>query len=229
MSSLTTSAAAPRITGTKLWVNLAMFSAVSLVVTYLSKLIPISVLGFLHFDFKDAIIVISGFLFGFLPAAAVTVVVSFIEMLTMSSTGPIGMLMNVIASAAFACPAAFIYNRNRSMKGAIIGLVTGVVCMTVMMLLWNYLITPLYMETPREVIASMLVPVFLPFNLIKGGLNLALTLIIYKPLANVLRRANLVEAGNTESASTRHIGSIIVGVILLVSFALLALVIAGVI
>ena len=47
------------------------------------------------------------------------------------------------------------------------------------MLLWNYLITPLYMVgTTRSMVAAMLPTVFLPFNLVKGGLNMALILLI---------------------------------------------------
>ena len=38
----------------------------------------------------------------------------------------------------------------------------------------------------------MLLPAFLPFNLIKGGLNTAITLLLYKPVVVALRRANLI-------------------------------------
>lgn len=65
--------------------------------------------------------------------------------------------------------------------------------MTIIMLLWNYLITPIYMGYPREAVAELLLPAFLPFNLLKGGLNTALTLLIYKPIVQALRKANLVE------------------------------------
>ncbi|GFH90968.1 hypothetical protein IMSAGC002_02220 [Lachnospiraceae bacterium] len=60
------------------------------------------------------------------------------------------------------------------------------------MMLWNYLIAPIYMGYPREAIAALLLPAFLPFNLIKGGLNTAITLLLYKPVVVALRRANLI-------------------------------------
>ena len=66
---------------------MALLAAVSYVVMYLSKLIPVNVLGFLNFDLKDVIICISGFLYGPLAAAGLSVVVSLIEMVTISSTG----------------------------------------------------------------------------------------------------------------------------------------------
>ena len=43
------------------------------------------------------------------------------------------------------------------------------------MLLWNYLITPIYQKMPREAIVDLLLPLFLPFNAVKGGMNLAVT------------------------------------------------------
>ena len=66
--------------------------------------------------------------------------------------------------------------------------------MTGIMLLWNAFLTPLYTGAPREAVISMLVPLFLPFNAIKGGLNAAITLLVYKPLIRALRAAKLLPA-----------------------------------
>ena len=143
---------------------LALLAAVAYVVMFLSKLIPVNVLGFLNFDLKDVIICIAGFLFGPLAAAGISFVVSLIEMVTVSSTGLWGLLMNVLSTCAFVCTAAVIYQRNKSIKSAVVGLVAGVLLMTVVMLLWNYLITPIYMGQPRELVATLLIPYFLPFN-----------------------------------------------------------------
>ncbi|SOY30602.1 hypothetical protein AMURIS_03333 [Acetatifactor muris] len=60
------------------------------------------------------------------------------------------------------------------------------------MLFWNYLITPVYMGYPREAVAELLIPVFLPFNLMKGGLNAAFTMILYKPVVTAFRCAHLL-------------------------------------
>ena len=132
---------------TKTITTLAMLTGIAYVVMLLSKALP-SVNGFLDFDFKDVIICIGGFTFGPTAAAAVSVVVALIEMLTISTTGPIGMLMNVLATVSFCCTASFIYKKRHTMAGAVLGLSLGVAALTVMMLLWNYFITPLYMNTP---------------------------------------------------------------------------------
>jgi riboflavin transporter FmnP len=61
--------------------------------------------------------------------------------------------------------------------------------MVPVMLLWNYFIAPIYMGYPREAVVELLIPVFLPFNLIKGGLNAAVTLLLYKPVLTAWRAA----------------------------------------
>ncbi len=60
------------------------------------------------------------------------------------------------------------------------------------MMLWNYLIAPIYMGYPREAVVELLLPAFLPFNVIKSGLNAAITMILYKPVVTVLRRSDLI-------------------------------------
>ena len=225
-----TSNAAQRRIDTKTLTMLALLSAIAYVVMFLSKQIPVNVLGFLNFDLKDVIVCITGFLFGPLAAAGVSLVVSLIEMVTISSTGLWGLLMNVLSTCAFACTAAWFYQRKRTMKSAILGLVAGVLLMTAVMLLWNWLITPIYMKLPRSVVAGMLIPTFLPFNLIKGGINATLTILLYKPVVNALRKAKLVKpSSGSGQGGKRKTGVVIVAAVLLVTFILLALVLAGVI
>jgi hypothetical protein len=69
----------------------------------------------------------------------------------------------------------------------------GVVFMTGAMVLWNYLVTPVYMHVPREVVAGMLPTVFLPFNLVKGTVNAAFTVVLYKPLVKALRKISIID------------------------------------
>lgn len=212
--------------GIKEIVMIGMFCAISYAVMLLSKLIPINVMGFLNFDFKDVIIAICGFMFGPVPAVIVSVIVSFVEMLTVSSTGPIGLLMNVLSTCAFVCPAAIIYKAKRRFSGALTGIIAGILCMAAVMLLWNWLITPLYMGIPREVVVGYLLPVFLPFNLIKGGMNAALTLVLYKPIVTALRKARLLSSvPDTErSRGGATVAITLAGIVVLASLILVVLV-----
>ena len=154
----------------------------------------IPIVLFLKYDPKDVIIVIGGFLFGPLTSLVITVIVSVVQMFTTSGTGILGCLMNVVSSCSFACTAAYFYKKRRRLSGAVSGLFAGVICQIAVMMLWNYLIAPIYMGYPREAVAELLLSAFLPFNLIKGGINAAVTLLLYKPVVTVLRRSNLIEA-----------------------------------
>ena len=167
---------------------LAMLAALSYVVLYFLRF---PVILFLKYEPKDVIVTIGGFLYGPLAAFLVSLGVSFLEMLTISDTGWIGFVMNVLSTCAFACTAAWVYKKHRTLSGAVTGLTLGVLLMVGVMLGWNYILTPLYMGQSRADIAAMLVPVFLPFNLIKGILNAAITALLYRPLVKGLRRAGL--------------------------------------
>ncbi len=214
---------------TKTMVVLAILSTMA----YLAVVIfRIPVVAFLKYEPKDAIIAIAAFIYGPLPALLVTIVVSFLEMVTISTTGPIGLIMNVLATASFACVAGIIYKRNKSKKSAIIGLVIGVLLMTIIMILWNYILTPMYMGTPREVVVEMLVPVFLPFNLIKGTLNAVITILLYKSVGKVLRKSNLLPySSNKKDASTvkSNAVTIIICAVILVTAILFILGLQGII
>lgn len=218
---------------TKTLVMLALLCAISYVVMYISKTIfaPIRIAGFLTFDLKDVIIAIGGFMFGALPALGISVVVSVLEMITVSSTGLYGLLMNVISTAAFVCPAAYLYKKKHTLYGAVLGLVIGVVSMTVAMMLWNYIITPIYMDLDRSIVAGMLIPTFLPFNLIKAGMNAALTMLLYKPIINGLRKAKLLPPSSNQAVKNKKltVGTTLLALILLASFVLLGLALAGII
>ena len=209
--------------------SLGMLTAVAYVVMYLSKLLP-QVAGFLQLDLKDTVICIGGFLFGPVASALISLVVALTEMFSVSDTGPIGMVMNVLATCSFCCTAAFVYKKQHTKKGAVLGLLLGVAALTVVMLLWNYLITPLYMGVERDVVKDMLVPIILPFNLVKGGLNMALILVLYKPVVTALRQARLVPESQAPFQKTGKVsmGFALFSFALLATFVVLALVLMGI-
>ena len=176
---------------------IALFAAIAYMIV---ALIRIPVVLFLSYEPKDVIITIGSFLLGPVAAFLMSLIVSLVEMVTISQTGPIGCLMNLISTCCFACTAGLIYKKKHSLNGAVAGLLAGSVTMIAGMLLWNWLVTPLYMGTPRAAVETMLLPVFLPFNALKAGLNTALILGLYKPLTSALRKTKLLPA--TQSTPT---------------------------
>lgn len=217
---------------TKKLATLAMLSALAFAIMAVSKLLP-SVEGFLDFDFKDVVICIAGFVYGPLSALAMIVVVCILEMLSpFSSSGIIGCIMNIVATASFCCPACYIYKHNHTMKGAVLGLVTGLVLLIITMLAWNYFLTPIYRGMPREAIADMLLPIFLPFNAVKGGLNMTVTLLVYKPVVDALRKTKLIPESTSHAAPVegkKHLGMTIVILFVFITCVLFALSLQGLI
>ncbi|MCL2189365.1 MAG: ECF transporter S component [Defluviitaleaceae bacterium] len=215
-------------TRTKQLTTLAMLAAMAC----LAMLINVPVIPaapFLRYDPKDVIIVMGGFMFG--PAAAFTLaaITALVEMVTISEAGVWGFLMNTLSSSAFAVSAAAVYKYKRTLFGAVIGLIAGVIVVIPVMLLWNYIVVPLFTGMPREVVAGMLVPVFLPFNAIKYGLNAAIALIIYKPIVTALTAAGLYRTSSQEGAGKVYLGVLVTAVFVVISLALIILILQGVI
>ena len=210
---------------------LAMLSAIASIVMLLVRINFMPAAPFLVYDPKDIIIVIGGFLYGPLAVIPMSLIVSFVEMYTVSADGWVGFTMNVISTCAFACPAAFIYKRKHTLAGAVVGLVAGWLFVTGVMVLWNYIITPVYRGFPREAIVPMLPTIFVPFNLIKYGLGAATAMLIYKPLSLALRKMNILRKTERKASIKENL---IIGVMLAVCLAVipcivLALVLSGII
>ena len=179
----------------------AMLTALAYACVALSSMVfPIKIEGFLSLECKDAVLMIGAFLFGPGTGLAMAAVVAVLEFLTFSGTGWIGLLMNVLSSALFICPAAAVYRRRRTFGGALIGLGCGAAAMCAGMILWNYVMTPIYMGVAREMVVGMLLPVILPFNLLKAALNGALTMLLYHAVVTVLRKAHLLPPSDSAPA-----------------------------
>ena len=116
---------------------IAMLCALAYVFMLVSKIIP-PVEGFLQYDAKDVVITIGGFIFGPLWAFVISIIIAFLEFVSVSHTGPIGLLMNVVSTAAYSVVAAYIYKRRKTLGGAFLSLGFATVSLVVVMLLWNY-------------------------------------------------------------------------------------------
>lgn len=210
----------------KKYITIAVLAAFAFMAVAFGR---IPVVLFLSYEPKDIIITIGGFLFGPLASVLISVTVSFLEMVTISSTGIIGFFMNVLATCSFATTASLIYKKKRTIKGAAIGLFSGIITATLVMLLWNYIVTPIFMHVPREEVVKLLVPAILPFNLLKGGINTALTLLLYKPVSSALRKGKLLPAQTARVKRKQSIGVLIISLIILLTCIIFVLALKGII
>jgi len=182
--------------------GVAMFAALAYVSVVIIRIPNIG--GFLTMDFKDVIITIAGMFFGPAVAVILSVIVPFIEFLTVSGTGVYGLIMNVLSSLTFSVVASVIYKYKKDLYGAIIGLCSAAFAVTAIMMLANLVITPFYMNMPTAAVAALIPKLLLPFNLTKAVLNAALTMMLYKPLTAVLKKTNLVSHRKADTEKTEE-------------------------
>ena len=175
-------------------VSIGVFVALAYVVSVLTGFIKVQ---FLTFDAKDCIIAVGALSLGPVAGAITAALVALLEFLLSSSTGVYGLIMNFISSATFSVVASLIYRFRRSFAAAVLGLTLAVLSTAGVMMLANYLITPYYMGAPRAAVVGMMLPLLLPFNLIKAALNASLTLLLYKHITYALSRVGLIEKKKT--------------------------------
>lgn len=172
---------------TKQLTQMAVLAAMSILLVYLVRFPIFPAAPFLEYDPADIPIFIGTFMFGPLGGLILTAVVCVLQGLTVSSSsGVIGILMHFFATGAFALVAGNIYKRMRTRKGALIALGVGVITMTITMIIWNLVFTPLFMGIPFEAVLPMIIPIILPFNLLKAGINAGITFFVYKSVEKVL-------------------------------------------
>lgn len=161
----------------------ALFVALSMAVSFIEfPLIP--GVPWLKYDPSGIVCLVAGFAYG--PAAAV--LVSVLGFMPHVFADPWGSLMAIAVALAMSVPAALVYRRLRTRRGALIGIIAGAVVALVVAIIGNLLVTPIYADMTVEQVAAMIVPALLPFNLAKLAVHGVVTFLIYKPISNLLNR-----------------------------------------
>lgn len=211
---------------------IAVFAALAYAVHFIH--IPVS---FLNLDFKDFVMTIAGMYFGPAAAAVLAVLVPLLEYPT-SSTGPYGLIMNILSSGAFVIVASVIYKFKKTFTGAIVALCSACLSMVAVMMLANLFITPYYMSfagiTQKDIV-KMIPTLLLPFNAIKAVLNATLTLMLYKPISNILKKSGFrsreANEFNDADIKNRKLRSILVwiigGIVAIAAFCIIFFVLGG--
>ena len=179
--------------------------------------------SFLTFDFKDAIISVIAFLYGPIFSAFSAIFVAFLEFISVSDTGVYGFIMNSLSSLTFALTCGLIYKYKRTFCGAIIAVVSAVIVVTLVMMVANIYVTPFYMGVSREEVINLISPLLLPFNLCKATMNAAVSMLIYKPITNAIRRLGLSDnkSTNITKLSVKTIISSVISIVIIIGIVLL--------
>ncbi|MGO3751917.1 MAG: ECF transporter S component [Peptoniphilaceae bacterium] len=184
--------------------RIGMLSAIAFIFMYFSVPVTFVAPEFIKLDISDLPILIGSFAMG--PIAGVIICAFkniFIILIKGTTTGGIGELSNFIIGSGFAISAGLIYNRKKTYKTAVIALLIGTILMTSLAVISNYyFIFPLYANfMPMEAIInagaavtskitdlwSMMVYSIIPFNLLKGFIVSAITILIYKKVSFLLK------------------------------------------
>ena len=161
----------------------ALFVALSMAVSFVEFPIVPGV-EWLKYDPSGIVSLVAGFAYG--PAAAV--IVSVLGFLPHLFTNPWGTLMAVLVALALSVPAALIYRRNKTRKGAVIGIIVGAIAALAVAIVGNVIVTPFYAHMTTAQVGALILPALLPFNALKFTIHGVVTFLIYKPISNLLNR-----------------------------------------
>lgn len=186
---------------TRTIVSVAMLSAVAYLLAFIEIQLPLSP-SFAKMDVSDLPALVAAFSFGPMSGLLVELVKNGLQLFTTNTMG-VGELANFLTGSALVCSAGIIYQRNKTKKTALLGCVSGSIAMALAAGILNYFVLlPLYENfMPLEqVIASFtaFIPFIqtkldvvlwnaIPFNLLKGCMISAVTMLIYKPLTPILK------------------------------------------
>lgn len=190
---------------TKTIAQIGMLSGIAFVLMLFEIPLPFAP-AFYEIDFSEVPVLVGTFAMGPVAGAAIEFIKILLNLaLNGTITAGVGEFANFLIGCAFIVPAGLIYKKMHNKKGAIIGMVSGTIIMTVLGCFLNaYLLLPTYakaFQMPIEGLVSMGTAVnanitnmltfvafaVAPFNLLKGVLVSLIVLLIYKKISPIFR------------------------------------------
>lgn len=186
---------------------IAIMSAIAAILMVID--FPVSFLApsFYKMDISDLPCLIGSFTLGPLAGMLIELLKVLIKlMIKPTSTAFVGELSNFLCGVSLCIPAALIYRKEHNKKGAIKGLVVGVITMVVISSILNYaFIIPSYVKLygmPLDAIIkagnqifkivqdkfSFVLICVTPFNLLKGIIVGILTFFLYKRISRLINK-----------------------------------------
>ena len=186
-------------------VTLALLSAIGLVLMAIVRFPLFPSAAFLEYDMADVPVFLATLFFDIPSGLLVLAVISIIQGITVSAgSGWIGIVMHIVATGAFVVALGWITKNHQDFRHLLPGHIAGTLVMAVLMCGMNLLFTPIFMGTPVEAVKDMLLPIILPFNLLKGGINSVVSLVLYFPLVKILHKENLLPQRQSEPKEAAH-------------------------
>ena len=188
-------------------VKIAILSAIGYILMFISVPLPMLFPDFLKIDISDLTALLGGVALGPLAGVTIAFLKNLLQFVTgMSTTGGVGEFANFLIGGSFVFTVSYIYYKKRELSGVIIGLLAGMVVMTIVGCVSNYfIILPFYQTIgwPIDAVVAMgaainptidskmsfVIWMIAPFNILKSGLMSLLTLPMYKKTEKILNKA----------------------------------------
>lgn len=195
----------PRQQGARRAAYVGIFAAMAAVLMYFELPLPFAP-SFYEIDLSEVPVLICSFSLGPVAGVVCELVKIILKLLLKgTSTAFVGDFANFVVGCSFILPATVIYHRFKTKKGAMIGMVTGTVVMSVFGSLFNavYLLpafATLYGVPLEQLVAmgtavngminsvsTLVLFAVVPFNIVKGAIVSLLTTLLYKRVERLLR------------------------------------------
>ena len=186
-------------------VKISILSAIGYILMFISVPLPMLFPEFLKIDISDLTSLLGGISLGPMAGVTIAFLKNLLQFITgMSTTGGVGEFANFLIGGSFVFTVSYIYSKKRNIQGVIIGLVSGIVVMTMVGCIANYfIILPFYATIGWSIDAvvsmgaainpaidskmSFIIWMIAPFNILKSGLMSLLTLPMYKKTEKILK------------------------------------------
>lgn len=192
------------ISNTRKLTATAVLGAVAYLLAFLEFPVPLTP-AFARMDLSDLPALIGAFAFSPVTGVMIELVKNLLGLMT-SSTGGVGELANFLMGASYVFTAGVVYRPHKTKRMALAGGVAGSVAMGIMAAVTNYFILlPMFEQFMplEEIIAAFgeFIPFIhtkmdvvlynaFPFNVIKGLVITAVTMLVYKKISPVLKGSN---------------------------------------
>ena len=183
-------------------VKVGILAAMSFILMFFQFPIPVAP-PFMKVDLADVPSLIGGFSMGPVYGVLIQLIKNILN-LSKTSTYGVGEISNFVVGGLFVFVSASIYKRNKTKKNATIAMICGVLVMSLAATLSNaFVIFPLYgkamgvdmgafvaMANKTNALVksyfTMMIFAIVPFNLIKGFIEILVTKLLYKHVSGIL-------------------------------------------
>lgn len=185
-------------------VKISILSSIGYILMFIAVPLPMLFPDFLKIDISDLTELVGGIALGPMAGVTITFIKNLLQFTTgMSTTSGVGEFANFLIGGSFVFTVSYIYSKKRELSGLIIGLVSGILVMTIVGCIINYFIVlPFYSTIGWSIDAvvsmgkainpainsklSFVILIIAPFNILKSGIISIMMLPMYKKIEKIL-------------------------------------------